>query len=316
MNFFIKKTNELTENEPSQICALFKEVFEKRMTLELFDQKFTKNCLGFSYHGLMIEEDKIVGCYSVIPYNYRFFNQEYIFGLSVDTMISEAYRGNPFNLNKMANLVYDGLKADGIPFVFCFPNDNIYLVRKKILKWQDIGQLDFYILPINIGAIKSKLAPLNVLSRMFAGMINMFTGSKSASDSNYNIEKVNNKAFREGRYDDSYSVNMTDRDSYFVYKIYDEEGVKTAYIIDAYPLCQSNLANAVKELYSKEKNNIDLIIYVGHLNFKVRNLFKVPEKYRPKNVYMTGRILDDALVDERVFDIANWNVNLSNYDVR
>lgn len=311
-----KRSNELSAVEKQQICDLFERVFEKPMTHDSFEQKFEKNQNGFSYHGLMIEEDKIVGCYSVIPYKYCFFNQEYIFGLSVDTMIAEAYRGNPFNLKKMANLVYDGLKADGIPFVFGFPNDNVYLVRKKILKWQDIGLLDFYILPINIGAIKSKLKFLNILSRIFAKLINMFTGSKTANDSNYNIEKVNNKAFIDGRYDDSYSVNMIDRDSYFVYKIYDEEGVKTAYIIDAYPLCQSNLENSVKELYNKEKNNIDLIMYVGHLDFNVKNLFKVPKKYQPKNVYMSGKILDDTLVDERIFGIKNWNVNLSNYDVR
>lgn len=316
MEFCLKRSNDLAESEKIQICDLFIRVFEKPMTHDSFEQKFEKNKSGFSYHGLMIEEDQIVGCYSAIPYKYNYFGKEVVFALSVDTMIDEAYRGNPFNLKKMANLVYDGLKTDGIPFVFGFPNDNVYLVRKKILKWQDIGKLDFYILPINIGAIKSKLTFLNVLSRMFAGMINMLAGSKTANYSNYNIEKVNNKAFRDGRYDDSYSVNMTDRDSYFVYKIYDEEGAKTAYIIDVYPLCKSNLENAVKELYSKEKNNIDLIMYVGHLDFSVSNLFRVPEKYQPKNVHMSGKILDDTMIDERIFDIDNWNVNLSNYDVR
>lgn len=316
MNFFIKKTNELTENEMSQICALFQEVFEKSMTLKLFEQKFTKNCLGFSYHGLMIEEDQIVGCYSVVPFEYNYFGKKIVFAISVDTMIAKAYRGNPFNLKKMANLVYDGLKADGVPFVFGFPNDNVYLVRKKILKWQDVGQLDFYILPINIGAIKPKLAFLNIFSRIFARLINMFAGSKTANDRNYNIEKVNNKAFRNGRYDDSYSVNITDKDSYFVYKIYDEEGIRTAYILDAYPLCKSSLENSIKELYTKEKNNIDLIMYVGNLDFNAKNLFIVPEKYQPKNVHMSGKILDDTMIDERIFDIDNWNVNLSNYDVR
>lgn len=311
-----KKSNELFINEKIQICALFKEVFEKPMTYESFEQKFEKNQSGFSYHGLMIEEDKIVGCYSVIPYKYRFFNQEYIFGLSVDTMIAEEYRGNPFNLKKMANLVYDGLKADGIPFVFGFPNDNVYLVRKKILKWQDIGKLDFYILPINIGAIKSKLAFLNIFSRIFAGAVNVFVGSKSLDIKAFGIEKINDQSFLTARYDASYSVETLGDDSYFAYKIYDEEGIRTAYLIDVYPLCKSSLENAVKELYKKEKNNIDLIIYVGHLNFKVKNMFKVPEKYQPKNVHMSGKILDDTIIDERIFDINNWNVNLSNYDVR
>jgi len=118
------------------------------MTYESFEQKFEKNQNSFSYHGLMTDEGRIVGCYSAIPNEYNFFAKKIVFALSVDTMIAEAYRGNPFNLKKMANLVYDSLKEYGIPFVFGFPNDNVYLVRKKILKWQNIGRLDFYILPI------------------------------------------------------------------------------------------------------------------------------------------------------------------------
>lgn len=316
MEFCLKRSVDLAESEKIQICDLFERVFEKPMTLESFEQKFEKNQSGFSYHGLMVDEEKIVGCYSAIPYKYNYFGKKTVFGLSVDTMIAEACRGNPFNLKKMANLVYDGLKADGIPFVFGFPNDNVYLVRKKILKWQDIGRLDFYILPISIGAIKSKLAPLNVLSRIFAEMINTLAGPKTANDNNYNIEKINNKTYRDGRYDASYSVKILDKDSYFVYKIYDEEGVKTAFMLDVYPLCKSNLEKAVKELHNKEKNNIDLIMYIGHLDFRVKNLFRVPEKYQPKSIYMSGKILIDSMIDERVFDIKNWNVNLSNYDVR
>ena len=59
-----------------------------------------------------------------------------------------------------------------------------------------------------------------------------------------------------------------------------------------------------------------MILYVGKLDFKVKNLIKVPSKYEPKTVHMSGKILDDSVVDNRVFDIKNWNVNLSNYDVR
>ncbi len=316
MNFLTKKTNELAENEISQICTLFEEVFKKPMTIELFKQKFENNQSGFSYHGLMMEEEKIVGCYSAIPYKYNYFEKEIVFALSVDTMIAENYRGNPFSLKKMANLVYNSLKVDAISFVFGFPNDNVYLVRKKILKWQDIGLLDFYILPINIGAIKSRLAHLNILSRIFAGALNIFAGSKSLDTKAFSIEKINDRSFQKARYDVSYSIERLKDDSYFAYKIYNEENVRTAYIIDVYPLCKSGLENAVKALYTKEKNNIDLIIYVGNLDFSVKNLFKVPEKYRPKNVYMSGKILDDTVIDERVFDIENWNANLSNYDVR
>ena len=308
------KTTDLHVDQKQNICKLFENVFEKRMILQDFDKKFLNNSLGYSYHSLMLNEnDEIVGCYSCIPYEYNYFGKQVLFGLSVDTMIKEEYRGSPFTLKKLANAVYDEMKKDGVSFVFGFPNDNVYLVRKKILKWKDIGELKYYILPINIGAIKSKLKGLNLLSKIYANSINKLVNSDfSTEKATYEIEKSNINLFR---YDNTYSL-VEFSDSYMSYKIYNEDGVKTAYLIDVYPLSKKNIETAVKGIYEKEVGYVDLIIYVGNLDFKPKNLIEVPKKYEPKTVHMSGIILDNTKVDIRVFDINNWNVNLSNYDVR
>ena len=317
INLVVKKTNELTNSQKLELCYLFNDVFFKNFLLDDFNTKFVKNIKNYSYHSLLLNDaSKIVGCYSAIPYEYNFFGKNLLFGLSVDTMIQEEYRGNPFTLKKLANAVYEEMKKDGVSFVFGFPNDNVYLVRKKILKWKDIGELDYYILPINLGAIKKKLNFLNFISNIYAKSINNFVREKlDINTQSKSIEKVNNKNYLPNRYDNSY--NIVDIDSgFYVYKIYIEDDVRTAFIIDVYPLTKKTLELSTKKIYIAEKGNIDVILYVGKLDFKVKNLIKVPSKYEPKTVHMSGKILDDSVVDNRVFDIKNWNVNLSNYDVR
>ena len=174
----VKKTNELTSQQQEEISNLFKTVFTKEMSLKQFKNKFLKNIKGYSYHSLFLnDEEQIVGCYSCIPYEYNYFGKKLLFALSVDTMIHEEYRGSPFTLKKLANAVYDEMKNDGVSFVFGFPNDNVYLVRKKILKWKDIGELKYYILPMNIGNIKSKLKFFNFASKLYINVVNKLVNS-------------------------------------------------------------------------------------------------------------------------------------------
>lgn len=312
----VKKTIELSKKEKDELCKLFLDVFDKEMNLETFEKKFGNNSKGYSYHSLLIDDDKIIGCYSCIPYEYQYFGEKLLFGLSVDTMIHKEHRGNPFIFKKLATSIYTEMEKDGVSFVFGFPNENVYLVRKKILKWKDIGKLKYYILPINIGAIKKKFAIFNIFSKAYAMLVNLLT-IPSLSKKNFvakNIIKYDNIKYKDFRYDNSYYI-YDFVGGYFSYKIYNEEGIQTLYIIDVYPLTKENLENAVKYAYKVNHKKVDLIMYVGLLDFNVRNLIKVPEKFEPKTVHMSGKILNKKIRDD-IYDIVNWNVNLSNYDVR
>jgi hypothetical protein len=309
-----KKTNELSKAQVKGICELFETVFCKTMPSNDFFKKFTQNIKGYSYHSILLNDNnEIVGCYSSIPYEYNYFGDKLLFGLSVDTMIKKEYRGNPFTFKKLAKHIYGQMKKDGISFVFGFPNDNVYLVRKKILKWKDIGKLNYYILPINIGVIKTKLKYLNFLSRAYAVLVNVFSGGKVPS--NNIVSKIKKSNIKDFRYDASYKI-VEFHQGYVSYKIYDEDGVRTAYLIDIYPLSKWYVENAVKTVFTEELDNIDIIIYVGNIKFNVKNLIKVPKRYEPKTIHMSGVILNTTNVDDRVFDLNAWEVNLSNYDVR
>ncbi|MDA7891093.1 GNAT family N-acetyltransferase, partial [Akkermansiaceae bacterium] len=118
---FVKKTSELTEQEKYDLCKLFSEVFEKEMSLNDFLKKFSSNAKGYSYHSLLKDDEKIIGCYSCIPFEYEYFGKKLIFGLSVDTMIHKNHRGNPYIFKKLATAIYKELVKDGLSFVFGFP---------------------------------------------------------------------------------------------------------------------------------------------------------------------------------------------------
>ena len=83
VTFSVKKTNELTNKEIEEINNLFNKTFENQLikprSIKEFIDKFTKNFMKFSFHGLMKNEDKIVGTYHVIPYEFKYFSKIVIF---------------------------------------------------------------------------------------------------------------------------------------------------------------------------------------------------------------------------------------------
>ena len=121
-------------------------------------------------------------------------------------------------------------------------------------------------------------------------------------------------ATRYKRSDGHYGIAKID-DFTLYYKIREQEGVRTAFIIDVDKKSAKNFNKSLKYLIRKERNNFDLILYPGILPFSASGLICIPRKLEPKNFYMVGKILDNQLKKEDVFSIANWDTNLSNYDL-
>ena len=227
-------------------------------------------------------------------------------------MIHEDFR-NPFILKKLTNKVYDRLKSDEVDFVYGFPNDHFYMVTKKMLKWKDIYNLDIYLLPIRIGAVKNVLKPLDFLTQTLAKTLNIFVKEGVDLSESFEVYKQNSSKFEDYRFTDDYTRIDLSESSYCFYKVQEFNNIRTAFIVDVFPLTKRNLELAVKKTYKTEKQ-IDLIAYFGFLPFAPINLFKVPEKYKPKNTHMAGRILNGDKINKDIFDIKNWRVNLSDFD--
>lgn len=316
-DFVFKTTKQLSQADKDQICDLFFKVYGKNISREDFDRKYLCTPFGYSYHGLMQLDGRIVGAYNTVPYRYRYFGREVVFALSVDLMVDQDHRGGPFNVRSMSELVWQPMRDDGIDFVFGFPNEMSYTCVKKLLGWKDIGELDFYILAHKIGVMVPRLRFMNCLWHLLtAGMVH-WPRLPDASVPTYNIQKVCDAGFEAHRYNGQHLNLEVGKSGKCVYRMYTEsDGVRALYIIDVNPLEKAYFREAVDELYRRYSTTTDLILYVGRLPFTPRPLLRVPASMRPRRVYVCGKILAPGALDERVFQIENWNLNISNFDVR
>lgn len=314
MQFYTKKTTELSLEEKQGLVDLFNEVFDKKRTVEEFDRQFLNNPEGFSYHTYAQENGKMVASNTMVPSVYLVDDKPLRFVNSVDTMIAEHHRGLE-NFYDMIKASFGDSEKQGYDVVYGFPNDNSYELFTKLKFMKDIGKLDTYCLPYRIGGIKKGLGWLNWASMLFCRIwvacSSIFSSSRKAK---FLIEKEADtyNATRYNRSDGKYSVV----DGLFAYKVMEYEGVRTAFIVDVFEKSPKSFVKAINYLFKNEKKNFDLILYVGHLIFKSYGLIKFPRRYEPKHFNFTGAILKKGAVDKKeFFEIDNWDINLSNYDV-
>ena len=202
-----------------------------------------------------------------------------------------------------------------------FPNANAYPIQRKGLKRKDIGNLSTYILPVRIGSIKKQFRQLNFLSVFFAELwlyLSVLSFSTKISRPLVHKERMSFNKFRylekEGK-TPKYSF-IENKGIHGVYRVMDYEGIKTAFLLDVYPLSKKNFDWTVRTIYKHcSTQSLDMIMYVGHLPFTPMTLIKVPEKLEPKKFHFVGTIFDHDLIDERIFDIENWEVSLADYDL-
>lgn len=318
MEVLYKKTTELSDEEIQGICEVFDRVFvDHTKTLSDFKNEFLNTDFGYSFHGLLVSNGTIVGSQSYIPFIYLINGVSTNVALSVDTMILEEFR----NFDNIFDLWLKGhklLKNDNFAFTFGFPNENAYPLLVKGLREKDIGDLSTYILPYKIGAIKKNLAFLNAFSKVASkALVNLSVLARSRQTKSFKIQKnrENFDCYRYKWFDGKYKkVDL--KTFVFYHKIKTHQGVKTAFLIDVFPLNQQNFDKAVRYIVENESNNFDIILYIGDLHFKPLSLIKLPKKLQPKTFHFTAKILNKELIDANMlFDINNWDVNLSNYDL-
>lgn len=316
--FVVKKTNELSTDEIKQINKLFNETLNKVRNEIEFKEKFLNNFLKFSFHGLMKLDNQILGCYHVIPNEFDFFSKKKLFGQSVDTTIHQDFRGSIYNLKKIANMVYSELQKFKIFFVYGLANEKFYLVKKKILGWKDIGKLNYYIYPNDLKKFFNKFYPLNFLLGLFLKLL-IKIKVKLNIEYKFSISKIYNDNLNMNSYSGNKDYKIFFNKNYkLIYKIVNNKkynNAKIIYIIDVLPLTQKNLERSINELL-KSNGNVDLIIYIGKLSATPNNLFRIPDFFLKKQTKVSGKILDSTQIQETVFNISNWNINLSNFDIK
>ncbi len=316
MEFYVKKTIEMSQQEVQLLLNLFNKVFEKDRTLEVMLNQYTNNPLGYSYHSFFTDDGAIQGAITYIPAYYYYGDERKVFVNSVDTMIAKEYR-DAYELLELIDSGYQTMKDDGVSLVYGYPNDKSFPVYMKSKTMNSIGKMRTFCLPFRIGGIKKSLSALNFLSEAFAfcyvGISTLFAGTKEAyffihkDDSSYNQTRYK-------RSDGQYGVAELE-DFKLYYKIREQENVRTAFIIDIDKKSARNFCKAVRYLLRNERKSFDLILYPGVLPFLTTGMIRIPVKYEPKNFHFTAKILDKSLDKDKVLNIDNWDTNLSNYDL-
>lgn len=317
MEFVTKKTTELSLAEKQGIVTLFNEVFERERTVEEFDLEFLNTIEGYSYHTIGIDNGIIVAANTMVPAKYHIGGKLVNAVNSVDTMIAKDHRGLE-NFYDMAKASFKYSEDNGYEVVVGFPNDNSYELFTKLKFMKDVGRLDTFCLPYRIGGIKKGLEFLNPLSMLFcriwAGCSSLFASSKPASFCMHKDDVSYNKT-RYQRTKGPYGYTEVSGTT-CVYRIMDHEGVRTAFVADIYQKSPKSFCKAATYLIKNEGKSFDLLLYVGHLPFTNTGLIKIPRKYEPKRFNFTATFFDKRLVDKKEFyNINNWDVNLSNYDL-
>lgn len=312
----VKKTNELTKEEIGKINDLFNHIFKHNRTEEVFLAQYLNTPLGYSYHVMLMEGEELIGFHSGLPFYYLDGDKKFIAGLGIDTMTAEGHR-DFFNVRDMFVACENAMKKEGCVLRIGFPNDNSYPVLKKGFKYKDIGKLDTYFLPIRVGGVKASLRFLNPLSRLFSWFViqfSRFSCNKKVIDCRYKKERSSFDVIRYNWFGGNYGI-VEKNGAKAYYKVQNHEGVRTAFVLDIHPRSKAQFDATIREVYRKERKNIDLIMYVGHLYYAPMSLLRMPHKIEPKHFNFTCKPLVKDVFDDSLYNIENWDVNLSNYDL-
>ena len=78
---------------------------------------------------------------------------------------------------------------------------------------------------------------------------------------------------------------------------------------------RSNFEFAVRSIYQERSKDIDLIMYVGDLDFVPVSLIKIPHIFVSIYFLFTCYLFVISFFDDSLYDLMNWDVNLSSYDL-
>jgi len=316
MKFITKTTDELTDNDLKQLCDLFLVSFKREVTADWFTRKYNSTVPALScFHGFMLnDDDQIVGAMTIIPFEYQFFKKIVVFGNLIDLMIHPEYRNNILNFKN----IYDKLLAvvkPRIDFIYAVPNPNSFLYFTKILGWVEIGKLNYYLWPLKLSKITGLPSFIDSIFKPFSTLAQFVLFPIRNKKVEGDIEKVYSANFLTYRYRPGYKA-IEENHKKAWYDIVNEDGIKTAYIIDIVPVESKWLSQVVKIIYKRDKENIDVILYISNNGANAPNLIRTPLKYEPRRLSLTGKIINEDKIDKRIFELSNWKFNLSDFDVR
>jgi len=310
-------STDFTEDQWGDYQQKFDSVFKKGYSVEYLKRKYTGTCMGYSFHGVLFCNESIVGMYTAIPRIYSFFGQKTIVAQGCDAFILPEHRKDETFLKQIFEIVVIRIKELNVLYHISIPNNTAYPYWKNYVGCKDIANLNYYIIPLRVGNVIGKWRFLNVLSFSFFKIL-AYIGPyiyHRGHDKEKLIALRRNSAYFSERFGSEYKIRINPDQSGFVYLNYNEDGVRTAYLIDCFPLNKRNISRALRQIIIESGKQTDVIMFVGEIDACPLYFIKVPKSREPRLQPFIGYCLNDEYKD-RFFDIKNWEVSLANFDNR
>ena len=157
MDIKVCKTTEWSDPIWGTYVHAYNEVFRRTFPKGHFEHKYLYSNEGYSYHALLTDTlGEVVGGCTVIPCRYKRYGEEIMIGLAVDVFIRETHRTDPLMLRKMYFELKKVLGRENIVAVIAVPNATAYPYWKTVVKWKDVGYINYWMLPVRAGQILGK----------------------------------------------------------------------------------------------------------------------------------------------------------------
>lgn len=135
------KARPYREGDEKSIIDLFNRVFDSSMTLEEWEWKYKKNpavTAPADWITVLEKDGRIVGHFASMPFDVKYKNKTVKSGQAIDTMLDPTEK---MGIKFLYELYKCHLAANTRPlFGFGFPNEKAYLIGKKFLGYQNLGE--------------------------------------------------------------------------------------------------------------------------------------------------------------------------------
>ena len=132
------------------ILDLYRVVFKLAMTPEEWRWYYQGASAGRPSPSVIAvaeaEDGRIVGHYAVQPRPFCLSGRRCLSGLVMGSMVAPEFR-NIATFIDLAKMAYSMSRERGIELVYAFPNDNVWLVRQRMLDWQALPSLVSLVAP-------------------------------------------------------------------------------------------------------------------------------------------------------------------------
>lgn len=324
MKISVLKSTELTKEDWRNLTTGFNESFNHNKKENELKAYYHNNPFGYSYHAIIRDETGMIfGHTSAIPISYIIQGKESTFGLSGGTYVLKAYRKDAFVFLDLSDALKSYCAKDGLSVIYGVSNKNSFQFAVKILGSTYLKDLKYYLLPVSIFKIIGKLRfgwfdkMLKIPWRIWVMINKLISFFSNSKEKEYPVRLKMSEEFLSYRFNDKYTY-FRGKKTEGIYRIFDEKGINTAYIMDFRENEKRTfkaLVHLITQILNKEK--VDAILFIGELNLRQFLLLPVPQNKAPQRFPLTYDLLDNNSEFAAILsNPENWDFGLINYDVR